>query len=511
MDKPGDDVPTSSSHPAGEAPQTSTPGPAAGRGDRVGEVMQTVLTGLVLAFIMRAFLVEPFIIPTGSMSQALLGGHATETCPGCGYEFDYAPLRGADTAQGVFVRPEDVVCPNCHLHITPGAETTIPKAGDRVLVHKWPYALGLTTPQRWDVVVFRDPSDAEQHYIKRVVALPNETIEIVDGDVYIDERIARKPPYAQRVLWFPIFDQSFVPHPASPSARHPRWVALDAPPGDAPGWGGLDERVLRYRAADAQPRAIAFNADAARGYMQDFYAYNHGSAGHFVGDIRLRATLHWYRGDGWVRLELQRAPRGFAVQIHRDGRAELTTWAHDAPNVVQTLVAGQVARGALDRPWALEFAHVDYRVYLKLNGMIVVTTDDQSYAPDLAALRRFRRSRPTGTHLVAANCNCAWHDLRIERDVYYTDSPDTRRAHAGAPFVLRDKEYFVLGDNSPDSHDSREWTTIGPHLPPKARPGTVRADQIVGQAALVYLPGLLPGDERGRWFLPDLGRVRFVR
>jgi hypothetical protein len=78
-------------------------------------------------------------------------------------------------------------------------------------------------------------------------------------------------------------------------------------------------------------------------------------------------------------------------------------------------------------------------------------------------------------------------------------------------FVLNADEYFVLGDNSPDSHDSREWVERGVHLPDDYRPGTVRADQIVGEAAFVYLPGLLPEGRSGRWRLPDLGRVRFVR
>jgi hypothetical protein len=81
----------------------------------------------------------------------------------------------------------------------------------------------------------------------------------------------------------------------------------------------------------------------------------------------------------------------------------------------------------------------------------------------------------------------------------------------GRPFTLHDDEFFVLGDNSPDSHDSREWTERGPHLPPDYRPGTVLRSQIVGPAAFVYLPGLLRVGPGGRLLVPDLGRTRFVR
>ncbi len=40
-------------------------------------------------------------------------------------------------------------------------------------------------PQRGDVIVFRYPLDASQFYIKRIVGLPGETIEIEDGQIWI--------------------------------------------------------------------------------------------------------------------------------------------------------------------------------------------------------------------------------------------------------------------------------------------------------------------------------------
>jgi hypothetical protein len=117
----------------------------------------------------------------------------------------------------------------------------------------------------------------------------------------------------------------------------------------------------------------------------------------------------------------------------------------------------------------------------------------------------------------AARARLSIRSLRIDRDVHYTYRPGlTQRAETGRPFQLRAGEYFVLGDNSARSHDGREWTRVTNSLQAAVdrreyQIGTVREDQIVGQAFFVYLPGVLPLDEAGRWRIPDFGRVRFVR
>ena len=51
---------------------------------------------------------------------------------------------------------------------------------------KWPYDVGGPTlgPKRWDVVVFKDPEDGDTNFIKRLLGLPGELLELIDGDVY---------------------------------------------------------------------------------------------------------------------------------------------------------------------------------------------------------------------------------------------------------------------------------------------------------------------------------------
>ncbi len=483
------------------------------RAARLAEILQTVFTGLILAFIFRAFLVEPFIIPTGSMADTLLGAHATQICPACGWEFSFAPLRSASGAQAAFLVPPEVVCPNCQLVIETAAATTAPKAGDRILVHKWPCLLGGSLgPQRWDVIVFRDPADPEQHYIKRLIGLPGETVEILDGDVFIDGCIARKPPAVQRALWFVVFDQAYLADPAEPSGRLPRWSIAESPPVGSGGWSGMLTRVIRYDGLDHTPRALTFVSDSTREYLHDFYAYDRRSSGALVGDVRIVCELTLEAGDGVCRWELTRSPTRFTAELHQDGLLQLDLEDLQASGRLVRHTAPARQPFAPGRPIAVELAHVDYRAYLSIDGHEVLTTTDAEYGPQIGRLRADPVTRPVSLRIVAEGLRLELRQLRVDRDVHYTcRNGQARRAYPGAPFTLQAGEYFVLGDNSPDSHDSREWDERGPHLPTDYRPGTVPADQIVGEAAFVYLPGLLALDAGGRWRVPDLGRVRFVR
>ena len=56
--------------------------------------------------------------------------------------------------------------------------------GDRVLVNKLAYDWG--TPKRYEVVVFRNPQDRNVRYIKRVIGLPGDRVEVRDGRILIN-------------------------------------------------------------------------------------------------------------------------------------------------------------------------------------------------------------------------------------------------------------------------------------------------------------------------------------
>src|SRR5438067_2376998 len=111
----------------------------------VKETLESILVAFILAFIFRCFVVEAFVIPTGSMAPTLLGAHSRYQCPDCGYHFDvnYSspdhngkagnddidipdrvqpvlerdPETNKDTAKNVVY--DDIHCPNCGLRLPP--------------------------------------------------------------------------------------------------------------------------------------------------------------------------------------------------------------------------------------------------------------------------------------------------------------------------------------------------------------------------------------------------------
>jgi len=70
-------------------------------------------------------------------------------------------------------------------------EPTI-KAGDLVLVMLWP--AGNSKVGRGDIIVFRDPEKPESLYVKRAVAIGGNTVELRDGNLFLDGLPYARPP-----------------------------------------------------------------------------------------------------------------------------------------------------------------------------------------------------------------------------------------------------------------------------------------------------------------------------
>ncbi len=80
------------------------------------------------------------------------------------------------------------------------------------------------------------------------------------------------------------------------------------------------------------------------------------------------------------------------------------------------------------------------------------------------------------------------------------------------PMLLRQNEYYVLGDNSPESLDSRLWWQAGAHLAGRDyRVGTVPADQMIGEAFFVYWPSGHRLFGKGLPIVPNVGHMRWIR
>ncbi len=82
--------------------------------DAFREIIETVVFVIVLVFMLKTFLAEAFVIPTGSMANTLLGDHKDVICDQCGYEYRVNGSQFTQPQQGR--RREPVFssdCPNC--------------------------------------------------------------------------------------------------------------------------------------------------------------------------------------------------------------------------------------------------------------------------------------------------------------------------------------------------------------------------------------------------------------
>ncbi len=67
---------------------------------------------------------------------------------------------------------------------------------ERLLVNKLAYKLA--PPERGDIVVFHYPNNPSEDYIKRIVGLPGDTVQIIKGDVVVNGQVFAEPYIAER-------------------------------------------------------------------------------------------------------------------------------------------------------------------------------------------------------------------------------------------------------------------------------------------------------------------------
>jgi signal peptidase I len=113
----------------------------------IAETVRVIIHALIIALLIRTFLFQPFNIPSGSMMDTLLIG-------------DY-----------LFVSKYSYGYSHYSLPLSP------PLFTGRIFGHE---------PARGDVVVFRLPKDDSTDYIKRVIGLPGDRIQMIDGLLHIN-------------------------------------------------------------------------------------------------------------------------------------------------------------------------------------------------------------------------------------------------------------------------------------------------------------------------------------
>lgn len=132
------------------------------------EYVEAIIIALLLAFTIRVFIVQAFKIPSGSMIPTLLiGDHILV------YKLSYG-----------FQWPKDCKMVSSFPPITCYAATSLLEFGK---------------PERGDIIVFRYPEDEDKDFIKRVVGIPGDRIEIRDKVVFVNGTPLKEDDYTQRI------------------------------------------------------------------------------------------------------------------------------------------------------------------------------------------------------------------------------------------------------------------------------------------------------------------------
>jgi signal peptidase I len=426
------------------APQTITL-PATSR----RRLVESLVLFISAILFLRAVVVEPFGVPTGSMAPTLCGNHKALACPRCGYP---VCIGEPGTQRGDY---PDAHCPNCgaaNLDVAGAPDI----AGDRLLVDK--NVFRLRSPRRWEVAVFICPSDTSKPYVKRVAGRPGERIQVRDGDVWIDGELARKTLAQARECRVPVFDADYAP----PGGWRRRWLADGtrpvlgaADPAKFPHWLTLDGNDLAIAGEGSDtPRVAAYwhvspDAHTAE-VIRDGFEYNgHTSPTHDypVHDFLIECEAEVQAGAGHLVVKLTDGADEATALIAAGGEFGESKLLLPPKGLVKTANRPPLTPG---KAYRIEMAFVDRRVSVAVDG-------HEYFAYDLPAAGK----RPDVTspfRLGAEGATVAFRHVKLFRDIYYR--PGDR--HAGAePYQLEPDEYFMLGDNSANSDDSRSWQIPG--------------------------------------------------
>ncbi|MDR1545799.1 MAG: signal peptidase I [Deltaproteobacteria bacterium] len=199
-DKKKKSLPNAAAQAAAVAAPASAP-PVAGWRLQVWEYGKAIALAVVLALFIRSFIVQAFHIPSSSMVPTFL-------------------------------------------------------EGDRVLVTKFSFGLrnpftnqvlfGSGRPQRGDVVIFKFPKDPKTDFVKRVMGLPGETVQIVEGRLLVDN-VPIDDPHGHYDTPYRVVNRNFGPVTV-PEGHYFMLGDNRDFSNDSRGWGFVDASLLRGKA-----------------------------------------------------------------------------------------------------------------------------------------------------------------------------------------------------------------------------------------------------------------------
>lgn len=549
------------------------------------DTIQTLIVAFVLAMTFRGFVVEGFVIPTGSMAPTLLGQHEQVYDSQTSYDFSVGWDATRAAFGGILVSPmlgRDIRVQK------PMEPLPRPRMGDRILVLKCLYAL--LNPSRWDVIVFKNPTDPlgpSANYIKRLVGLPDETLWLADGDVFTKTEnrpefaIQRKPQDVQRDVWQLVYGSDYIPiepdelwYVADTRARQQflrrnpgaemsdRGGAVRLPAGDpslgsysGPPWQSdppeaWDIRQNRSYKSDGMgiSRLVW---DNKRMRLDDWLAYNMLSSPQptiNLSDLRIAFDVVAQEPDSEAIVQIVAQSHVFQFVLTKD--EAIVRMRLDSDGSAWTESSAPFAWPEPGKSISIECWRVDQAMYLFINGSVAVEpllyqwspvdrlrfatgqidvaeTDSKLYLtsiPETSLALEFSGSPITLTH------------LEVSRDLYYrpvmTKSATVDRnptppgkehlvglgmpgygTRPGRFAELGPDQFYMLGDNSMLSLDSRLWGNPDPVIAAQIDDSPYLVDRrlLIGKAFFVYFPAPLPISKGGAGIVPDFSRLRFIR
>lgn len=292
-------------------------------------------------------------------------------------------------------------------------------------------------PERFDYAVITREGETLP-IVKRIVGLPTESVRIANGDLWIDGK--RLPPSAPRPAPIPLFDDRFQP------------VADFF---ETTGEGLMSfHRRLSDGYLDRDGNAVPGETDVNDAIFEcEFQA----------DEVAGRAIVELVEQGDVFR---------FAIEPKSAGTAEASIARRAAAGSEEILAARTVpfVPGVWTR---LRCSNVDDGLALEVSGtpeVLCAAYDGNRF--DEADRLKEGKTFGARVRFGGEGARIQFRSIRILRDLYYT----ARDSHGvKSPEDLGPDEYFVLGDNSAESRDSREW-------------GPVRRERIVGRPIRVVWP-----------------------
>ena len=445
-----------------ETPSPDTPESSPSAAPSLRRLFHVVTILFLVFLVVRTLVVEPFGVTTGSMAETIHGNRREAPCPRCGATVCVGSPDEARASQNPQLA---AYCWNCgkeRIDLTRLAHGEV--MGDRIMVDKLVYKL--RDPVRWEVAVFRCPVDSRKPYVKRVVGLPGEEFRIFDGDAYANGQLLRKTLAQIHEVQIPVFCMSHVPNTGGWAER---WevgplaevARLPGKKSKLPSIADVvqDDRLVLD--ATETPFGLTYrhrDLDSKRdSSVRDRLAYNGGPSHRVwlpVHDFIVSFDVEILAGVGSLALRLDDGADLVVVELPIGGG--MGRIGAEAGTATEFQLSSPLAVGQRHR---IEFAFVDRRIFLTVDGREALAPTDVPVVP--AKLTTDPAGKRQGTdrplQLGVRGVSVVLHELTLARDIHYRSEDEDSVNATRSPLQLGAKQYFMMGDNSASSSDSRVW------------------------------------------------------